>query len=435
MRLLPVKRISLFLYLTCSQQVIYASDTVFVKEAFSYELLHTDVACWRDGECSGLVAADAKGAMAESLDRLLASAEKSIDAAIYGVYRQDWFLDTLSELRNRKIKIRAVVDQARGGANDWAPGNFTYPDTSRLPRVLGARNVSVDTDPMGKPRSGSIMHNKFFVIDQKKVWLGSTNISNSCLGAEYNVNNTLIIESPAVAEIFANEFVQMFAEHRFSVYKQNDLLALRPPTKLTFADGTHLRVFFSPQDDPMETAILPFIHNAKETLDIAMFYMTDTRVGAALQAAVERGVRVRVILDALGAAHPASIYSSLIPAGVSIRVENLGGKMHMKSAIADGSKVLIGSMNWTVAGAVANDENLVVIENNPSLANEALHFYEELWRHFPDPEISGAPLAPAAEGPGSINSCFDGIDNDHDGLVDLEEPRCRKYFQNNLSAK
>ncbi len=428
MRLLPVKRICLFLSLTCFSQVASASNTLHTSETFSFELFHTNVACWRDGTCKGLVNANAKGEMAEALDQFLSSAENDIDMAIYGVYRQDWFLTKLRKLRARGVNIRAVVDQAHGALNDWVPKNFSYPDTAYLPKALGLKRITPDVDPVGKPRAGSIMHNKFFVIDKKKTWIGSTNISHTCLGAEYNANNALIIHSPTVAAIFNDEFAQMFESHQFSIYKRSTFFSRKTST-VHFKDGTRVNIFFSPQDNPVETAVVPFINGAKKSLEIAMFYLTDKRVADAMIKAVKRGVHVRLIQDALAAAHPASRHGDLQAGGVDLRVENLGGKMHMKSAIADDHKVLIGSMNWTAAGTVANDENLVTIENNRELAAQSLAYFEDLWEHLPDPKTSREPLRPAAESHYSINSCSDGIDNDHDGLVDEEDPMCRPNYQ------
>ena len=50
---------------------------------------------------------------------------------------------------------------------------------------------------------GKLMHNKFFVADGKRVWTGSTNITETCL--LFNPNNAVWVESAAVAKNYLAE--------------------------------------------------------------------------------------------------------------------------------------------------------------------------------------------------------------------------------------
>lgn len=397
------------------------SSTIDVAEPFRYELHNTNIFPWITGERQGEIP-DEEGAMAQALQHFLMSSHTSIDLAAYGIQHQEWLFQSLGDLVRQRIRIRAVVDQLRGQLGEWIPRNFTYGDTARLPDIL-KQQVMPDVGKNDKPRAGTIMHNKFVVVDHKAVWLGSTNFSSTCLGAEYNANTSIIVYSSELAEIYAGEFQQMYGGHLFSIYK-------RPrsrPMMIRYSDDTEVAAYFSPQDDPIEEAILPFIRNASTTLDVAMFFLTDVRIEEALAAAAKRGVKVRIIGDALAAAHPSSRYLELQQNGVHVRIENWGGKMHMKAAIADGRDVVTGSMNWSRSGSDANDENTLVVHNNERLASELGDYFERLWNTLNTriSRVDSRHHGPRAEGHDSINSCFDGIDNDHDGAIDQADSGCR----------
>ncbi len=389
------------------------AEAVPVRSEFSFNLLTSDITPWVKGQRQGPMGEE-KGNQAVFLEKLIKSSRAEMMVGLYGVQSQPWFFSSIG-VKEGKV-ARFVVDQQQGDLNDWVPENFNYPDTAELGQQLGEMSVLPDLNPSGTPRSASIMHNKFVVLKNKGVWTGSTNVSATCLGSEYNANASIYIANSEVANIYEAEFKQMFEERRFSRYK---VATVRKP--LMFRDGTKLEVFFSPQDEPIHRAILPFIESAKETLDIGMFVLTQSEVIEAIRAAAIRGVKVRLIGDALFSNRETSPVNSLREVGVEVRVENWGGKMHMKSAVADGKRTVIGSMNWTNAGETDNDENTLVIENQ-KLATEMTKYFNNLWTLLKNADRS----TPFAESLSSINSCFDGVDNDYDGLVDAEEPACKR---------
>jgi phosphatidylserine/phosphatidylglycerophosphate/cardiolipin synthase-like enzyme len=265
------------------------------------------------------------------------------------------------------------------------------------------------------------MHNKFIVFDNATVWLGTTNVSFTEIGAEYSANNSVFINSAEVAQVYTDEFNQMFEQKRFSIHKESRVIM----PSFRFNDGTQLTIYFSPQDNPIETAVVPFIQSAKSTLDVGMFFLTSDLAVNELMRASHRGVEVRIIADAVASRHPSSQVERLRGAGVTVRIENWGGKMHMKTAIADKTNVLMGSMNWSAAGTRSNDENTIVVQNNKRFAGEILEYFDDLWYGLPD-----SLAYPRPEGPESINSCFDGLDNNHNGLIDARDPNCRVFYPN-----
>jgi phosphatidylserine/phosphatidylglycerophosphate/cardiolipin synthase-like enzyme len=307
---------------------------------------------------------------------------------------------------------------------------FGYPDTALLRSELPAGDVVCDVGP----GFGSIMHDKFFVFDAERVWTGSTNISDTELGGEYNSDVAALIDSPELASIYGSEFEQMFGG-KFHKHKVDDTLHVLPE----FADGTLLESYFSPSDHATKNAVLPLIDNATVSLEIAMFFFTDAAIADALIAAQARGVQVRMVLDASGAANASSKHPQLCAAGIEVKIENWGGKSHSKWAVADASlpdsaTVLFGSMNWTASGDQQNDENTLVVRNSAFAAQ----FHAEFARQWADlaqvpvctrvgvesaqSSVCGAPND--CSGSCSSGACCDGIDNDHDGRIDLQEEAC-----------
>ncbi len=396
-----------------------------VNYPFDFILYTADISCWRSGQCHGTIPPDSKGPMAQGIEQFMLSSRTSVDMAIYGLRKQKWFVDAVKDLKQRDVAVRATVDQLAGDLDDWnTPANFPYPDDYQLVQALGKRSVKPDVSPNGAPRVGTTMHNKFIVVDRKAVWLGSANISDSETGSNYNANTSILINSKDIARIYSDEFKQMFVDRRYSLAKHSR--SRRAP--IQFSDKTKVSVYFSPQDNPLEAAVLPFIRSTKKSIAVGMFFLTEPSIAEELALAKERGVEVRVLMDAVGARNRASRHNELRERGVEVRVENWGGKMHMKTAIADGQKVLMGSMNWSEAGSRNNDENTVVIENNAKLAAQLITYFNDLWAPLdPRQQIPPYKLDPNPESLSSTNSCFDGINNDYDYFLDLEEKVCQGF--------
>jgi phosphatidylserine/phosphatidylglycerophosphate/cardiolipin synthase-like enzyme len=349
----------------------------------------------------------------------IAGAVTSIDFAVYGVRAQPELIEALNAAQARGVRVRGVVD---GDNADCSA--FGYPDTAALIASLTPGSVHCDR---GRGYT-YIMHDKFFVLDGRAVWTGSTNLSDTELGGEYNSDVAVLIDSAALAAVYTAEFEEMYGG-AFHHQKVDD-----PPHSLTLADGTRVESYFSPSDGALVHAVLPVIDAARNTLDVAMVFFTDPDAARALIAAAARGVHVRMVLDAGGAANSASKSPQLCAAGIPVKIENWGGKSHSKWAVADADTVLFGSMNWTSAGDRDNDENTLVVRDR-ALAAQFHAEFERQWADLPDAVICARVRAESAGssqcGPKhdcshacTSGACCDGVDNDHDGLIDLQEEAC-----------
>jgi len=389
----------------------------------------------------------------KALLKIIEGSTTKIEFAVYGFRNQTQIINALVAAQQRGVQIRGVVDVNEEGVNYYSstesvmeliPNIHTDYESDRRARQNN-RPYNPKFEKCERPRgfrgplqclgydfgdrclmaahasreeidnAAMIMHNKFFVVDNRYVWTGSTNVSDSGTGG-YNSNLVTLIDSSQVAAWYVEEFEQLYTHGRYHKEKQS-----HGPYKTSFAkDGVGLTVLFSPQDKPITEGIRPLIQNAKDRIDIGVFFLTHKHITADLMAAHRRGVKVRIILDATAAKNGYSKHELLRAAGIQVKVENWGGKMHMKSASIDGRYVITGSMNWTSAGEGGNDENTVILESEKH-ARQYEKYFQTIWDSISDKWLEGAP------DPESMNSaaaCFDKVDNDFDHLADTEDEGC-----------
>ena len=381
-----------------------------------------------------------------SLLELIDNSNSSIEFAIYGVRGQPKILDALKSAKDRGVEIRGVLDKDVNNKS-------YYRDTPKLEKIFKEKirddfNYDLETKKIlskkkysennkcqrpkdtngplqcfeGKgyasknpfPFKGDIMHNKFFIIDDQYVWTGSANISDTGIGG-YNANNVVVLDSKFFAKYYLEEFEQLYSgkfHRRKAVARHKDI-----SKKI---DSANISLVFSPKGYAMEK-IFPIIKDAKQSIDIPIFFLTHNAVSKELVKAHNRGVAVRVIIDATGASNGYSKHQYLRDNGIKVKVENWGGKMHMKTAIIDQMHIIIGSMNWTKNGVTKNDENTLIIKNAPAKALQLSKFFNEMWLSIPDKWLDEDTKAESQD---SINSCTDKIDNDFDKLIDNKDIKC-----------
>jgi phosphatidylserine/phosphatidylglycerophosphate/cardiolipin synthase-like enzyme len=239
-------------------------------------------------------------------------------------------------------------------------------------------------------------------------------VSDSGTGG-YNANLVTVVESKVLAGWYTEEFEQMYVQGRYHGRKPKP----KGDKKVTLPDA-ELEVYFSPQESPISSRLRPIIRGAKDHIDIAVFFLTHKHIVGDLIDAYRRGVRVRVIIDATGAKNGYTKHELLRAAGIAVKVENWGGKMHMKSAVIDSETVITGSMNWTSAGDSKNDENTIIVRS-PKLAKQYEAYFETIWASIPDQWLTANP---DPESKDSSTACTDRVDNDFDHLADAEDPGC-----------
>lgn len=333
------------------------------------------------------------------------SAEETIDFAVYGINNQPEIYNALVNAYNRGVKIRWVADYDKKDQN-------YYPDTLKLQKIITTYNTDKETDLSGQ---SAIMHNKFFIFDNKKVFTGSANITSTDI-AGFNSNISVLLNSEQVAKMFTQEFEQMYngAFHKDKKAYSKEKINI---------NGIELGVFFSPQDKIITKEILPIINNAKSYIYIPVFYITKKELVNELISAHKRGVEVKIINDATNASNKHTIHHKLREAGIKVKTENYAGKLHSKAMIIDDEYSIIGSMNFTNSGEKRNDENVVIIKDE-EIAKYLKSTFLKLWDKIPEKYETFDPRAESLE---SVGSCFDKIDNDFDGKIDKSDNSCKSY--------
>lgn len=145
----------------------------------------------------------------------------------------------------------------------------------------------------------------------------------------------------------------------------------REPTLNLPAQG-RVELAFSPWNDP-EAALLEAIDGAREQILVQAYLFTSKPLARGLIAAHRRGVHVEVLLDAeSNRPNSLSVMPELLNAGIPVAVETRYNIAHNKLMIIDPASrhgaVATGSYNFTRSARVANAENMLILRDNPALA-------------------------------------------------------------------
>ncbi len=122
------------------------------------------------------------------------------------------------------------------------------------------------------------------------------------------------------------------------------------------------------------------IGEARHSIDMAAYVLTDRSLTTALGRAAMRGVKVRVYLDGEDMGRGASPIEEIAGAP-NLEVRRKGRSrdlMHLKSYQVDGRVLRSGSANFSVSGEVYQDNDLIVIDS-PQAAARFRETFERLW--------------------------------------------------------
>jgi len=153
------------------------------------------------------------------------------------------------------------------------------------------------------------------------------------------------------------------------------------PTLTPTSGQVETEAYFSPRGGCTD-AIVRLIKESNKSIDVAIYSFTSKKIAKALIDAHNRGVKVRVIIDYGNGKSRYCVGPLLEDAGIEVRYKkgSGGGLMHHKYAIYDGKILSTGSFNWTGSAERRNDENLVVIKNDPELVEEFKRNFSKLWK-------------------------------------------------------
>ena len=202
-----------------------------------------------------------------------------------------------------------------------------------------------------------LQHAKFMLVDKRTLLTGSNNWSST--GTTINNENTVVVDGlpdDALVGAFACHFEAMWTDAPDSA-------------GACTVDGL---VAFTPGTRPLGM-LVDALRAAERSVDVLMHHFLFDKLLKELAKAAERGVRVRVVVNAADRAETSgSQWDRLRAAGAEIRYKQTNADayqlMHHKLAIVDDEIVLNGSGNWSGSAFFNNYENYVRYTAPPVVA-------------------------------------------------------------------
>lgn len=206
-------------------------------------------------------------------------------------------------------------------------------------------------------------HRKLLIVDGEIGYTGGVGIADAWLGDAQDPDHWrdmhFRVRGPVVAQMQA-AFIDNWIKSTGHVLNGEEYF---PPLAPVGDMDAHL--FMSSPDgggESMHLMYLIAIAATRETLDIhAAYFVPDQLVVQAMRAALARGVRIRVLVPGehidseLVRISSRKIWGEILQAGAEIHVYK-PTMMHVKSLIADGLLVSVGSTNFDVRSFQLNDE-------------------------------------------------------------------------------
>jgi phosphatidylserine/phosphatidylglycerophosphate/cardiolipin synthase-like enzyme len=144
---------------------------------------------------------------------------------------------------------------------------------------------------------------------------------------------------------------------------------------------------------PDDTAkpLIDALTGAAVSVNIRMFLFTDPDMVAAVRAAQQRGVKVRVMLNPQrrdGSAENEETRKALADSGVEVRDSSPAFALtHQKSMVIDGRTGYVESLNWETRD-LTQTRDYAVVTDDPLEVSEMLRCFDADWNHEefkPDP--------------------------------------------------
>jgi len=272
--------------------------------------------------------------------------------------------------RQRGVDVRWVTDDENGIEADAAPDRGQF-------ALLEGAGIEVRADDRS-----ALMHNKFWIFDGQTVWTGSTNVTES--GIFKQNNNTIVIQSPELAAIYETEFQEMW----------NGQFGPKSPSQIeqqtTSVNGTPIQVVFTSEDHAIESAIIPVVNTATQSIRFLAFSFTDFPLAEAMIQRAQNGVNVAGVFEKVGSDADSAELNTLYCAQIPVRRDGNSAFMHNKVIVVDSRYVITGSLNFSTNAEESNDENVIIIDD-PDIAQLYMQDFDRIWGLATDPEPDKFP--------------------------------------------
>jgi cardiolipin synthase len=287
------------------------------------------------------------------------------------------FTAALERAARRGVRVQLTIDAVGGSSMEE--------DHLERLRAAGCAIVQFNT-----PRWYSLeelnyrTHRKILVVDGTVGFTGGAGVADHWLGNaqdEEHWRDTQIRVTGPITRILEAAFYENFIEGGKPVAA--DLDGPPPPTD---EEGAALIVRSSPTggSNDLKLLYLLIIGGTRRTLDITTpYFVTDESTMWALQDAVKRGVKIRLLVegdktDAMPVKHASrQTYDALMALGIEIS-EYQPTMMHTKAIVSDGMLSMFGSANFDNRSMELNDELNVAVLNRELAAKLSANMNQDL---------------------------------------------------------
>jgi len=157
----------------------------------------------------------------------------------------------------------------------------------------------------------------------------------------------------------------------------------------TYPAGPHAADYEGGPDETLTAAI----DQAHLSADVAIYGLNLWSIRDALIRAQQRGVVVRMVMDSDNMDNQE--VQQIVDAGIPIIGDQREGLMHDKFIVIDRSEVWTGSMNYTISGAYADNNNLISIRSTQIAEKYTTKFNEMFERNLFGPDTRAATSNPS----------------------------------------
>lgn len=293
------------------------------------------------------------------------------------IYKQgrmaDEFTAAFEEAARRGVRVSLVLDGVGASMPD---------DHVKRLESAGCRLATFNTPAWYSLEELNYRtHRKILVVDGAVAFTGGVGIDDQWMGNAQDKEHwrdTMVQVTGPLARLIEGGFYENFAEAAGEMTPELD-----PPAAPLDEEGASFVVRSSPTggSNDLKRLYLLGLASARRTIDITTpYFVTDESSRWALEDAVRRGVRIRLVVEGdITDAMPVKYasrkhYEQFMELGIEI-YEYEPTMMHTKTFIVDGVWSMFGSANFDNRSLELNDE-LNVAVTSPDLAARLLEDFE-----------------------------------------------------------
>lgn len=150
-----------------------------------------------------------------------------------------------------------------------------------------------------------------------------------------------------------------------------------PALAESFTHNGAIDILFPPEDD-LAKAVITEITGARKEILVFAYSFTHKKIAASLIEKHNQGVTVRILSDASRKSEKGHRVGAMRDAGVEVIRGPERRSWHNKTIVIDGRTVITGSANFTHAAQYYNRENVVIIRDNPAIAEHYRTYWHQL---------------------------------------------------------